>query len=82
MDKGHVRDMILEQILLGCDMSSEKDSPTVISCGGIYIPHSGERERTIYHIINTSSGEEPVKVVTARKPRNILHEIIIRESMN
>ena len=82
MEKGRASEMIMKQILLSSDLDTEAEGPTVISCGGIYIPHSGDRERTIYHIINTSSSEEPVKVVTGRRPRNVLFEILSRESMN
>ena len=57
-------------------------SPTVLSCGGIYIPHRGEREEILCHIITTSSREEPVKVVTGARPRNVLYEVLIKESMN
>ncbi|MBN1282331.1 MAG: hypothetical protein JXA24_00980 [Proteobacteria bacterium] len=82
MEKGHASDMIMERILCGTELEAECRNPAVISCGGIYIPHSGAREQLIYEIINTSSSEEPVKVVSGYRPRNILHEIILKESMN
>ena len=56
--------------------------PTVLSCGGIYIPHRGNREEILCHIITTSCSEEPVKVVTGARPRNVLHEVLLKESMN
>ncbi|MFH0799103.1 MAG: hypothetical protein V2A66_02835 [Pseudomonadota bacterium] len=55
---------------------------TVLSCGGIFIPHRGEERRILYHIITTSSLNEPVKVVTGARPRNRLHEVLLKETMN
>ena len=82
MEKGRASDMIMEQILCGTELEGEYRNAAVISCGGIYIPHGGAREQLIYEIINTSSSEETVKVVSGYRPRNILHEIIHKESMN
>lgn len=56
--------------------------PAVLSCGGIYIPHGSVERRTIYEIINTSSANEPVKLVTGDRPRNILREVLRREALN
>lgn len=82
MSRGYAKDMIMERILDGSDLGAEHKNPTVISCGGIYIPHNKARERVLYHIINTASGEEPVKVVSGYRPRNVLHEIMSKESKN
>lgn len=57
-------------------------NPVVLSCGGIYIPHQGAQQRIIYHILTTANENSPVKVVTGIKPRNILHELLSKESMN
>lgn len=57
-------------------------NPTVLSCGGIYIPHRGSQERIPFQVITTSSQAEPVKVVTGARPRNILYEVLLKESMN
>ncbi|MFA4973060.1 MAG: hypothetical protein WC683_10620 [bacterium] len=82
MEKGRASDMIMEQIMCGTDLAGEYRNAAVISCGGIYIPHNGAREQLIYEIINTFNAEEPVKIVSGFRPRNILHEIIQKESMN
>ena len=60
---------------------SSKD-PTVLSCGGIYIPHRVPQGRTLYHVINTSSQSEPVKLVSGVRPKNVLREMLIKESLN
>lgn len=64
------------------DPEGEGANPTVLSCGGIYIPHRGRQDEILSHIITTSCREEPVKVVTGVKPRNVLREVLLRESMN
>lgn len=57
-------------------------NPTVLSCGGIYIPRRGDEDRVLYQIITTSNKSEPVKVVTGARPRNSLREVLLKESMN
>ncbi|HPQ80291.1 MAG TPA: hypothetical protein PLZ86_01015 [bacterium] len=64
------------------EQEGESASPAVLSCGGIYIPHRGRQDEILSQIITTSCREEPVKVVTGVKPRNILREVLLRESMN
>lgn len=57
-------------------------NPVVLSCGGIYIPHQGAQQRIIYHIITTANENTPVKVVTGIRPKNILDQLLSKESMN
>lgn len=76
-----VGDLILKQ-LGGVECVEEGATPTVLSCGGMYIPRSPGHERVLYHIITTSNNVEPVKVVTGARPHNILFDILLRESMN
>jgi hypothetical protein len=80
--EGHVSEIIMNQILCGTDVEAREAGPAVISCGGIYIPHKGNRQDAIYHIITTQRGDEPVKVVTGRRPTNVLHAVMMKESMN
>jgi hypothetical protein len=80
--EGHVSEIIMSQILCGTDVEAQEAGPAVISCGGMYIPHRGNRQDVLYHIITTSRGDEPVKVVTGRRPRNVLHAVMLKESMN
>lgn len=57
-------------------------NPVVLSCGGIYIPHQGDAQRIYYHILTTPNADMPVKVVTGARPRNILQQVLAKESMN
>lgn len=56
--------------------------PAVLSCGGIYIPHHGVRDSVLRQLINTNNKEEPVKLITREGPRNVLYEILMKESLN
>jgi hypothetical protein len=80
--EGHVSEIIMSQILAGTEMEAREAGPAVISCGGMYIPHKGSRQEVLYHIITTQRNDEPVKVVTGRRPRNVLHSVMMKESMN
>jgi hypothetical protein len=77
-----IRQMLLQQVLQTTHCAETFSHATVLSCGGMYIPHHGERSEALYQIITTSCVEDPVKLVTGARPRNILHEVLIKESMN
>lgn len=62
------------------ELSSQ--NPKVLSCGGIYIPHPEAHRRLLQHILVTPNNKEPVKVMTGARPRDVLREMLIRESMN
>jgi len=60
-----------------------KKNSTVLSCGGIFIPRQKQEEQmALHHVLTTLSKKEPVKIVTGIRPRNFLHEVMIKESMN
>ncbi len=75
-------EVIIRQIYREDPPEGAKRNPTVLSCGGIYIPHRARRNSPLYHILNTPSDTEPVKVVTGVKPRNVLYEVMQKESLN
>lgn len=81
---GAVRENVSELILNQAFDPEVRDgaSPTVLSCGGIYIPHRGRQEEILFHIITTSRSDEPVRVVAGARPRNFLREVLLKESMN
>jgi hypothetical protein len=54
----------------------------VLSCGGIYIPHRGNRHSTLQHILTMPRKDEPVKIITGAGTKNMLHELLLKESMN
>ena len=81
---GAMREPVSELLLNQAFDPERRDgsSPMVLSCGGIYIPHRGRQEEILSHIITTSREDEPVRVVTGLKPRNVLREVLLKESMN
>lgn len=79
--RGQTGDLVLKESMSGEELVSR--NPTVLSCGGIYIPrNTHEEKRILYHIITTQRKDEPVRVVGNFRPRNSLHEILLRESLN
>ena len=77
-----IREMLLQQVLGAASCAETLSNPTVLSCGGMYIPHHGSQDAALYQIITTPSISEPVKVVTGSRPHNVLYEALIKESMN
>lgn len=61
--------------------SAGSDNPVVLSCGGIFIPQPRNRPLQ-YHVLNTPNEELPSKVVSGVIPRNMLHLVMAKESMN
>lgn len=59
-------------------------NPTVLSCGGIFIPRPKQMGRNdeLYKILNTTNKDEPTKLVTGSLTLNILQEVLHKESMN
>jgi|TARA_Y100000294_G_scaffold135185_1_gene127866 hypothetical protein len=76
-------EMILKKVLDENPAELAAKNPMILSCGGVYIPQRERDSRPLpYHILNTPSDSEPVKVVSGTRPMNILHRVIVRESMN
>lgn len=68
---------------LGANLGENaNDKSTVLSCGGIYIPHKARNRISLHHILTMHDKEEPVKIITGQKPVNALHNVLIKESMN
>lgn len=58
-------------------------SPTVLSCGGIYIPRKKMSDKVFYQILNLANIKEPIKIYTGRgKFTNRLQEVLAKESLN
>lgn len=58
-------------------------TPTVLSCGGIYIPRRKFPERIDYHVLNLANEKEPIKLYTGRRGiANALQEILAKEGLN
>lgn len=74
---------ILQQVVEQHPAALSQQNPMVLSCGGIYIPRRAiEVTRLPYALVNTISPNETAKVVGTTRPRNLLHEIIRKESAN
>lgn len=73
---------LLQKVLQGSFGGLSSADPIILSCGGIYIPHKNETQKVFYHILTTSNDEMPVKIVSAIKPRNLLHQVLRKESLN
>ncbi|MFH1830067.1 MAG: hypothetical protein ABH871_04750 [Pseudomonadota bacterium] len=80
--EGQLNQIIMKEILAGSDVETSEAGPAVLSCGGMYIPHRGQRQDVLYQIITTHKSDEPVKVVTGSRPKNVLYEVLLKESMN
>lgn len=62
-----------------------KKNPAVLSCGGMYLPRpgAGAPVKVIYHVLNLANQKEPIKLYTGRRPfMNVLHQALVKESMN
>lgn len=58
--------------------------PMVLSCGGIFIPRQENKNpnNAIYKILNIANEKEPIKIVENGMLRNMLQEILHKESLN
>ena len=76
-------EMILNEISQQGVAEVQERSPMVLSCGGIYIPHTKRDARQWQaEVLTTSNENEPVKVFSAVRPRNVLYDMLLRESLN
>lgn len=58
--------------------------PTVLSCGGIFVPRPRpiNPRDPLYHVLNTPMEERPAKIVSALIHRNLLQEVLAKEALN
>lgn len=74
---------IVREVLQGTPRELCTKNPMVLSCGGMYLPHTHHSPaRYPYQILTTPNNAEPIKVVTAARLSNLLHEVLVKESMN
>lgn len=76
---------ILEKAYGGEDVpEAAPQNPTVLSCGGIFIPQPRRTngKDPYFHILNTANEENPAKVVSVSMPKNMLQIIIAKENLN
>lgn len=63
----------------------ERQHPTVLSCGGMYLPRtkSAFAPNTSYHVLNLANEKEPIKIYVGRRnPVNLLHQVLAKEALN
>lgn len=75
-------DMLVQRVLGQVEPSETNRNPTVLSCGGIFIPRRRRSFDAPYEIITTPSKDEPVKVVVGSQLKSVLSELLFRESLN
>lgn len=75
---------IIEQAMQVRAGKGQGSHPTVLSCGGIFVPRPRpiNPRDPLYHILNTPHEVSPVKVVSALMHRNLLQEVLAKESLN
>lgn len=77
--------LILERAAEESRFYPVQNQPTVLSCGGMYLPRTRTNgtERTNYHVLHLPNEEEPMKIyVGRRRPMNLLYEILAKEQLN
>lgn len=57
--------------------------PTVLSCGGIYLPRRKRTLKVAYQVLNLANEKEPIKIYTGRRSLpNFLQEVLAKEGLN
>ncbi|MBI4366977.1 MAG: hypothetical protein HY543_09185 [Deltaproteobacteria bacterium] len=76
--------LIIQRALDASTGRTNPQHPTVLSCGGIFVPRPRplNPRDPLYHILNIPSEGQPVKVVSALIHRNILQEVLSKDSLN
>lgn len=76
--------LIIQRALDASAGKTDGQNPTVLSCGGIYVPRPRplNPRDPLYHILHTPSEARPVKVVSAIIHQNILHGVLTKETLN
>lgn len=88
MEKGRITaecgKLIIKRAIEASSGQTSGNHPTVLSCGGIFVPRPKplNPRDPLYHILNTPSESQPVKVVSALIHRNILQEVLAKEALN
>ncbi len=58
-------------------------NPTVLSCGGIYIPRRKIPDKITYQVLNLPNEQEPIKIYVGRRGAvNKLQEVLAKEILN
>lgn len=61
----------------------QDQNPTVLSCGGIYLPRRKIPAKVVFQVLNLANDKEPIKIYTGRNGRmNFLQDILAKEYLN
>lgn len=61
----------------------ENPNPTVLSCGGIYLPRRKLPAKVVFQVLNLANNQEPIKIYTGRHGKiNLLQEVLSKEILN
>lgn len=77
--------LILERTAIESQTVEQSQHPTVLSCGGMYLPRTKSALPTpvCYHVLNLPNENEPIKIYVGRRHlTNLLHQILAKEGMN
>lgn len=79
-----ITELLVEKVPDVGPESGSNQHPMVLSCGGIFIPRQRQKDVNdpIYKIINVPNSAEPTKVVCTGLLKNLLQEILHKESLN
>ncbi len=80
---GFITQIIFEKIKEAEAGLLQDKSPTVISCGGIYIPRKKTPDKITFQVLNLANDREPTKIYTGRQGRfHLLQDILAKEHLN
>lgn len=77
--------LILERAADESHFREDRQHPTVLSCGGMYLPRTknGFTPNVHYHVLNLANENEPIKIYVGRRgPVNLLHQVLAKEALN
>jgi hypothetical protein len=77
-------DIILERTMQITQGELGHGHPTVLSCGGIFVPRPKpiNPKDPLYHILYTPNEDTPTKIVSALITRDILDEVLDKTESN
>lgn len=80
---GFITQIIFEKIKEAEAGLLQDRNPTVISCGGIYIPRKKIPDKIVFQVLNLANDQEPIKIYTGRHGRlHLLQDILAKEHLN
>jgi len=82
MNTEQMSQVLIRKALGESNTPETSQNTMVLSCGGVYIPHSNYKKQAIHQMLHMHDKEEPVKFYASNRPNNVLHALLIKESLN